>query len=106
MVGRIYLLARENGHCEIIELLLKEGAEVNVLDDKVCASSKGHFNATRLLLDKRAFVDRQDDEGCPALIAASNKGCYEVAELLLERGGSHSLLNICGCMVCSDVCKY
>ena len=44
-----------------------------MLDDKgrcalVCASSKGHFNATKLL-DKGAFVDCQDDEGHTALIA-------------------------------------
>ena len=34
----------------------------------VCASNKKHYHATRLLLDRGAFVDCKDGEGCTALM--------------------------------------
>ena len=51
----------------------------------ICASSKGHCEVVKLLLEKGVPVDLQDSAGWSALMCASSKGHCEVVKLLLEK---------------------
>ena len=50
------------------------------------ASSEGHTEAVKLLLDHDPQVDMQDNEGWSALMHASLHGHVEVVKLLLDSG--------------------
>ena len=85
-------LASENGHVDTVELLLAEGAEVNMTDNTFnasalqVASENGHTEVVRLLLDKSAKVNLQRKDGAFALILASQNGHVDTVELLLANG--------------------
>ena len=80
------------GHLEIVQLLLDNGADVNVDDDGVTAlwnaSAAGHFEIVQLLLDNGADVNANGDryDCITALIAASKEGHLEIVQLLLDNG--------------------
>jgi ankyrin repeat protein len=81
-------LASRGGRLEVAKFLLKAGAESMHLD---ClersslhgASGNGHYEVTKLLLDK-ADVDAKDVRRWTPLHMASNTGKHTVVELLLE----------------------
>ncbi|CAG5158196.1 uncharacterized protein ALTATR162_LOCUS5032 [Alternaria atra] len=85
------LLAAENGHKQVVKLLLDKGAEINAQSRRygnaLCAASQGdHEAVVKMLLDKGAEVNAQG--GCygNALCAASKGGHEAVVEMLLNKG--------------------
>ncbi|KAI6170522.1 Suppressor of tumorigenicity 14 protein-like protein [Aphelenchoides bicaudatus] len=89
-----------NGHCDIVKLLLSNGADVNALtrfgnDDSTdppsvsalyAAALNGSVECVRILLDKGANINIKTSEGLTALHIASQEGHYDVVKLLVERG--------------------
>jgi ankyrin repeat protein len=75
-----------------VKILLQRGANVEARDPVgetglLLASSAGHIEIVRLLLDGGAGIDQKSGyTGCTALAYAAVKGRVEVMKLLLERG--------------------
>ncbi|KAF7978245.1 hypothetical protein HWV62_1264 [Athelia sp. TMB] len=85
------LVASQEGHLEIVRLLLDKGANANLLREDHgtalhAASAEGHMKVARLLLDKGADVNIEGGNYGTALQVASSCGHVKLAELLLERG--------------------
>ncbi len=78
---------------EIIKLLIKKGANIEVKDDEnwtplMCAA---HFNSkevVELLLEKGANIEAKDNEGETALIRAAYNDSKEVTKLLIKKGAN------------------
>ncbi len=88
------------GHKEIVEILLRHGANVNSISypDHISAlhmaASKGHHNIAQILLKSGAKIDHQDNKlRATPLMRAAVHGHKKVAELLIDRG---ALLNVRG----------
>ena len=75
--------ASENGHIEIVELLLQHGADAKAQASEalICASEKGHTEIMQLLLQHGADPKAQDSE---ALTYAELYGQTEATELLQD----------------------
>ena len=88
--ARLLNIASEEGHRQIVEMLLRAGFDVNALDDGFSAlhvaSRGGHESTVKVLLDHGARVDLQDKYGNTALLLASRRGHVSVVKLLLEKG--------------------
>jgi len=76
--------ASENGHLEVVRLLLDRGAEIHAGEDYSLrwASHNGRLEVVRLLLDRGAEIHARNDE---ALRFAKSYGHLEVVELLRGR---------------------
>ncbi|XP_055088396.1 kinase D-interacting substrate of 220 kDa B-like isoform X1 [Periophthalmus magnuspinnatus] len=87
------MLAAEQGSLEIVQELIRRGANVN-LDDVDCwsalisAAKEGHLEVVRELLENSAYIEHRDMGGWTALTWACYKGRTEVAKLLLEEGAN------------------
>ncbi|KAM4522785.1 kinase D-interacting substrate of 220 kDa B isoform 1-T2 [Odontesthes bonariensis] len=87
------MLAAEQGSLEIIQELLRRGANVN-LDDVdcwsalICAAKEGHVDVVKELLESSAYIEHRDMGGWTALMWAAYKGRVEVTQLLLEDGAN------------------
>ncbi|XP_056249168.1 kinase D-interacting substrate of 220 kDa B isoform X4 [Seriola aureovittata] len=87
------MVAAEQGNLEIVQELIRRGANVN-LDDVDCwtalisAAKEGHIEVVRELLENNANLEHRDMGGWTALMWAAYKGCTDVAELLLEKGAN------------------
>uniref|UniRef100_W5LDH3 Kinase D interacting substrate 220 n=1 Tax=Astyanax mexicanus TaxID=7994 RepID=W5LDH3_ASTMX len=90
------MAAAEQGSLEIVQELIRRGANVN-LDDVDCwtalvsAAKEGHVEVVKELLDNNANVEHRDMGGWTALMWAAYKGRVEVARLLLEKGANPSI---------------
>ena len=84
------IIASENGHQQVVELLLEKQVDPNVRNSKngrtalIQASQSGHYQVVEILFQKGADPNIHDNDGCTALIIASENG-QQVVELLLER---------------------
>ena len=84
--------AADNGRLEVVQLLLKAGADVNTPHATVqatplqYAASGGHVEVVRTLLDAKANVNATDSTGRTPLMWAATNGQAAVVELLLARG--------------------
>jgi ankyrin repeat protein len=88
------MLASDNGHKEIVELLLKNGADIEAKDSHgwtalMWASYHGRKEIVEFLLKKRgeaepADINAKNSYGDTALLLASVKGHKEIVELLLN----------------------
>ena len=88
-------VASQEGHVEVVKLLISNGANVN---DKrtdggtsalYAASQEGHVEVVELLITNGANVnDKTTDDGTSSIIAASDQGHVHVAELLLSKGAN------------------
>ena len=85
-IGKLLLLAAENGHIEVVRLLLEvdPNAAKSERDSTplVEACRKGYIDIARLLLENGA------DTAGTALMAASRKGRINIVRLLLEHGAN------------------
>lgn len=74
--------------------IIARGANVNWVSRTrgtsalVAASTNGHVEIVRLLLQNGASVDLQCNDGWTPLMGASEEGHIEVAKLLLQEGGA------------------
>ncbi|XP_034555028.1 kinase D-interacting substrate of 220 kDa B isoform X3 [Notolabrus celidotus] len=87
------MLAAEQGSLEIVQELIRRGANVN-LDDVDCwsalisAAKEGHMDVVKELLENSAYIEHRDMGGWTALMWAAYKGRVDVVELLLEHGAN------------------
>ncbi|XP_070842866.1 kinase D-interacting substrate of 220 kDa B isoform X5 [Chaetodon trifascialis] len=87
------MLAAEQGSLEIVQELIRRGANVN-LDDVDCwsalisAAKEGHVDVVKELLENSAYIEHRDMGGWTALMWAAYKGRVEVTRLLLEHGAN------------------
>uniref|UniRef100_A0A671K4Y1 Uncharacterized protein n=1 Tax=Sinocyclocheilus anshuiensis TaxID=1608454 RepID=A0A671K4Y1_9TELE len=90
------MLASEQGSLEIVQELIRRGANVS-LDDIDCwtalisAAKEGHTEVVKELLENNANVEHRDMGGWSALMWAAYKGRVEVARLLLEKGANPNI---------------
>ncbi|XP_053093545.1 kinase D-interacting substrate of 220 kDa B isoform X5 [Pangasianodon hypophthalmus] len=90
------MLAAEQGSVEIVQELIRRGANVN-LDDVDCwtalisASKEGHVEVVKELLANNANLEHRDMGGWTALMWGAYKGRVEVARLLLEKGANPNI---------------
>jgi ankyrin repeat protein len=86
--------AAQNGHTEIVGILLDLGADIHVHDDHCLkiAADQGHTDTVRFLLDRGAKIHAENDI---SLNWAAFSGHTETARLLLDRGAdNHSKLAV------------
>ncbi len=105
--------AAENGDDVCLDVLLKSGANVNVMDTKgsTClmkAARSGHFACVDLLLKSGDNVNQADQSGCTALIEAARRGDTGCADLLLKSGAdvNWSMNNSSTALIESATCGY
>lgn len=84
---QVILGEREKITPEVIERLIKEGADVHARNDEALrwATSKGYLEVVKVLLEYDADVRASDNE---ALCWAAEKGYLEIAKLLLKKGAN------------------
>ncbi len=89
------ITAIENGHIDIVSLLLERGAAVNIkkkdgpktgVTPLLVACRQGSIEIVSLLLDRGADVNVKNKRGETPLIAACRKGRIDIVSLLLNRG--------------------
>ena len=88
------MVASFEGHLDIVQLLLDNGAKVNDVDSTgmtalMLAAERGHLEIVKLLLSKGANIDNKTTVGLPqnALEIARQNGHNNVAEVLQKRYG-------------------
>ncbi|KAM9797929.1 kinase D-interacting substrate of 220 kDa B [Neosynchiropus ocellatus] len=87
------MLAAEQGSLDIVQELIRRGANVN-LDDVDCwsalisAAKEGHVEVVTELLENSAYVEHRDMGGWTALMWAAYKGRVDVTTVLLEHGAN------------------
>ncbi|XP_077394664.1 kinase D-interacting substrate of 220 kDa B isoform X1 [Festucalex cinctus] len=90
------MVAAEQGNLEIVQELIRRGANVNC-DDVDCwtalmsASKEGHIQVVGELLDNDANMEHRDMGGWTALMWAAYKGRTDVAQLLLSKGANPNI---------------
>ena len=90
----LLFMATARGLAGMCEILLAEGADVNIPSTingdsaLYCAASRGFTACVRLLLRASADVNARSDDGFTALHAASGKGCVDAAKLLIAAGAN------------------
>ncbi|MGL4652687.1 ankyrin repeat domain-containing protein [Cetobacterium sp.] len=90
------IFASQNGHIEIVKLLLEYGADTNIQTDTGAtalgfASQNGHIEIVKLLLEYGADTNIQTDTGATALGFALQNGHIEIVKLLLEYGAQTNI---------------
>uniref|UniRef100_A0A7S0EZZ4 Uncharacterized protein n=1 Tax=Hanusia phi TaxID=3032 RepID=A0A7S0EZZ4_9CRYP len=85
--------AAENGHAEVVRVLLEHGANVNFADRKGWrvlhwAASNNHVEVVRLLCGAGAEVDAQNEEGNSPLFLAVKAEAWEAVRVLMEEFGA------------------
>ncbi|WP_353274418.1 ankyrin repeat domain-containing protein [Wolbachia endosymbiont (group B) of Hofmannophila pseudospretella] len=89
----LLMIAAENGHTNIVEILLKKGADVNKKDSYGptalhLAAKNGHTNIVEILVEKGADVNVRDHHANTVLYLATNNGHEGIVEILLEKGAN------------------
>lgn len=89
--GARLITAATEGDKKEIEILLKEGTDINFRDwDELTAliavASSGHLDICKILVKEGIDINAKDKEGITALMEASIMGHAKVVEFLLENG--------------------
>lgn len=100
------IVAAEQGHKPIVNLLVERGAKIDAKDGSgenalLCASVNGHEGIVRLLLKHGASVTVEDADGSTPLQSAVVAGHLDIARALIDAGsdvrhrppGGSSILN-------------
>ena len=92
------MYAAEDGHVEVVRLLLEHGADINAPSKYGStawnfAAWGGHVEVVRLLLEHGADINAQNDDGTTALMSAASGGRVEVMRFLLEHGADINAQN-------------
>ena len=81
--------ASENGHFDIVKLLLEHGAKEHLEWALLEASVSGHTDIVKLLFEHGAELDEDDWFEVPVLVEVSKNGHIEIVKLLLEHGAKN-----------------
>jgi len=92
------MLAALKGHLEVVDKLVKKGADVNKpgWTPLHYAASNGHVAVLKLLLDNYAYIDAESPNGSTPLMMASQYGNPQSVKLLLDEGADPLLKNQIG----------
>lgn len=87
------MMAARNDNRPVLNLLLQNGAKVNVQDKYgwtalFYASYFGHANCAEVLLERGAHINLVDQDGMSCLIWAAGRGHHLVVDLLIKHGAS------------------
>jgi ankyrin repeat protein len=90
--------AAEEGHIEVVRLLLDQGAAINEQEDYgstavLCASQQGHTPVVELLLERGADPTLPDGDGSTSLMTASDQGHLGVVRLLLDHPSAKTTID-------------
>jgi uncharacterized protein len=87
------MYASEQGHSNVVEFLLKNGANPSLQEPGagmtalMVSSAEGHVEVVRLLLQAKADVNAKDSNlGATALLGAAEYGHIDVIKALIEAG--------------------
>lgn len=104
------ILAARNGHTELCELLLREGADPLAqqlgLNAMHWAISWHKIEVVRMFAANRQLINSKDKDGCTPLMKASWFACLEEFKILLKAGADPLATDITGrnAMHCAAYC--
>ncbi len=89
------MLAALAGHLDLVELLIKKGADVNKTGWTPLhyAASKSQLPILRVLIENHAYIDAESPNGSTPLMMAAMYGNPQTVELLLQEGADPLLKN-------------
>ena len=90
------ILASETGMYQMVEILLKKGADPNIRNENgetalIQASENGHYKVVKILLKKGADPNIREEDGWTALLFASLNGHYPVVKILHQNGADPNI---------------
>ena len=91
------LCAAIYGHFQIVDLLIKHGADLNIqrkydwMTPLMCAAKNGYFDVIQLLIESEAKINMIDKEEKTALYHAIESRNIRIFELLFSKGAYDSL---------------
>ncbi|GMH36815.1 hypothetical protein BSKO_04688 [Bryopsis sp. KO-2023] len=87
--------AAQEGHAEVVEILIQQGAKVTQtaggLTALYMAARNGHLDVVKILVEAGADVDAQTEDGRSALFLAAQKGHLQIAKVLIKAGATVDL---------------
>lgn len=93
------MLAAASGHAEIVDLLLRSGAEINIVDENgqtalILALARGNSEVANLLVSVPGIdVNSKTTQGMTALMYAVDLGDVTLARRILEMGADLDVTN-------------
>lgn len=104
------LIASANGHERVVEILLEQGADVTLRDERECtalhhAAQSGHAAIVDSLIKAGCDLNARDKNEWTPLMNACYWAHQEAALVLLEAGAEANLKNIDGRTALHEVCR-
>jgi ankyrin repeat protein len=95
------LIASANGHDKVVEILLKNDADISIRDERECtalhhAAQSGHANIVRMLLKAGCDINAVDKNSWTPLMNACYWSNEEAVIVLLQAGADVHIKNIVG----------
>ena len=89
------MLAAINNQIELAKVLIQRGADVNKpgWTPLHYASTRGHREMMRLLIENEAYIDSESENGTTPLMMAAYFATPLAVKLLLEEGADPTLVN-------------